>query len=70
MHTFSKTRRVYRRAVMGQRPQVAKPARIPSGAEPGHEQSGGLFVPGEGLGQPAQRGLQGRPTYSSSEGQT
>ena len=70
MHTFSKTRRVYRRAVMGQRPQVAKPARIPSGAEPGHEQSSGLFVPGEGLGHQAQRGLQGRPVYSPDEGLT
>ena len=47
-----------------------KPARIPMGAEPGHEQSGGLFVPGEGLGQQAQRGLQCRPTYSSDEGLT
>ena len=28
-------------------------------AEPGHEQSGGLFVPGEGLGPWARRGLQG-----------
>ena len=52
------------------RPQLTKPARIPLGAEPGHEQSSGLFVPGEGLGQQAQRGLQGRPTYSSGEGQT
>ena len=44
------------------------PARIPSGAEPGHEESGGLFMPGEELGLPAQRGLQGRPTYPSDEG--
>ncbi len=48
--------------------QLTKPARIPSGAEPGHEQSGGLFVPGEGLGQQAQRGLQGRPVYPPDEG--
>ena len=41
---------------------------FPSGAEPGHEQPGGLFVPGEGQGLPALRGLQGRPTYSSDEG--
>ena len=47
-----------------------KPARIPLGAEPGHEQSGGLFVPGEGLGYQAQRGLQGRPEYSPDEGLT
>ena len=40
----------------------------PSGAEPGHEQPGGLFVPGEGQGLPALRGLQGRSTYSSHEG--
>ena len=52
------------------RPQFAKPAGIPMGAEPGHEQSGGLFVPGEGLGQQAQRGLQGRPVYSPDEGLT
>ncbi len=45
-----------------------KPVRIPSGAEPGHKQSGGLFVPGEGLGLLAQRGLQGWPTYPSDEG--
>lgn len=41
---------------------------IPSGAEPGHQQSGGLLVPGEGLGVPARRGLQGWPTYPSDEG--
>ncbi|RZT93689.1 hypothetical protein EV670_3241 [Rivibacter subsaxonicus] len=41
---------------------------LPSGAEPGHGQSCGLFMPGEGLGLPAQRGLQDRPTYSSDEG--
>jgi len=52
------------------RPQFAKPARIPLGAEPGHEQSNGLFVPGEGLGHRAQRGLQGRPGYSPDEGLT
>jgi hypothetical protein len=40
---------------------------VPSGAEPGHEQSGGLFVPGEGSSRKARRGLQGRPMYSSDE---
>ena len=38
-----------------------------SGAEPGHGQSGGLAVPGEGLGRQVQRGLPGRPTYASSQ---
>lgn len=41
---------------------------IPSGAESGHEQSGGLFTPGEGLCFQAQRGVQGRPAYSPDEG--
>ena len=43
-----------------ERRAAPKRARIPSGAEPGHEQSGGLFVPGEGLGLLAQRGQIGR----------
>ena len=51
-----------------ERRAAPKPARIPPGAEPGHKQSGGLFVPGEGLGLLAQRGLHGRATYSSDEG--
>ena len=48
----------------------AAPSRLDAlaGAEPGHEQSGGLFAPGDGLGRKAQRGLQGRPKYSSAEG--
>jgi hypothetical protein len=50
-------------------PLPSQPA-MPSGAEPGHAQSGGLGAPGEGLGRPAQRGPQGRPTYPSDEGQT
>ena len=41
---------------------------FPSGAEPGHEQPGGLFAPGEWQGLSALRGLQGRPTYASDEG--
>jgi hypothetical protein len=49
------------------RPRPSRPA-IPSGAEPGHELSGGLLVPGEARGQLAPRGLQGRPTDSSDEG--
>jgi hypothetical protein len=47
----------------------SRPA-LRSGAEPGHEQSGGLFVPGEEQGLPVLRGLQGRSTYSSTEGLT
>ena len=47
-----------------------KPARVPSGAEPGREQSSGLFMPGEGLGRMDQRGLQDRPMYPSDEGHT
>ncbi len=43
---------------------------VPAGAEPGLKQSGGLLQPGEGLGHLAQRGLQGRPTYSPGEGLT
>ena len=45
-------------------------ALAPLGAEPGHQASCGRFVPGEGLGRWAQRGLQGRLTYPSGEGQT
>jgi hypothetical protein len=51
-----------------ERRAAPKPARAPLGAEPGREQSGGLFSPGEGLGDNAQRGLQGGPTYSSDRG--
>ena len=51
-----------------ERRAAPKPARVPSGAEPGHGQSSGLAVPGEGLDCKAQRGLQGRPTYPSDEG--
>jgi hypothetical protein len=47
-----------------------KQAAVPSGAEPGHEQSGGLFVPGEEPGGNARRGLQSRPRYSADERQT
>jgi len=42
----------------------------PRGAEPGHEQFCGLFVPGEGSDLVARRGLQDRPMYSSHEGQS
>ncbi len=51
-----------------ERRAVPEPARIPVGAEPGREQSSGLFTPGEGLGHQAQRGLQDRPRYSADEG--
>ena len=54
----------------GRAPGRPKPARIPSGAEPGREQSGGLFSPGEELGLLTQCGLQGRRTYSFAEGLT
>ena len=41
---------------------------LPSGAEPGHEQSGGLLVPGEESSREARRGLQDRPVYPPDEG--
>lgn len=41
---------------------------IPSGAEAGHGQAGGLALPAEGARQEPRRGLQGRSMYSSSEG--
>jgi hypothetical protein len=60
MTLLSIARRAERRAA------PSRPA-IPSGAEPGHKESGGLFVPGEEPGLLARRGLQGRSTYSSDE---
>ncbi len=51
-----------------ERRAAPKLARVPSGAEPGHEQSRGLFAAGEGLGRKTQRGLQDRTTYPSGEG--
>ncbi|HEX5686511.1 MAG TPA: hypothetical protein VFY73_20980 [Ideonella sp.] len=54
-----------------ERRAAPKPTLIPLGAELGHEQSVGLFVPGEGLGlglDLAQRGVQGRPMHPSDEG--
>ncbi len=60
-HESDDTGRAERRA-------APKPARVPSGAEPGQEQSSGLFMPGEEPGRKTRRGLQGRPTYSSDEG--
>ena len=56
------------RADAGRAPGRPKPARIPLGAEPGRGQSSGLAALGEGLGQPARRGLQGRPAVPPSEG--
>ena len=50
-------------------PLPSRPA-IPVGAEPGHGLSRGQPMPGEGLGQQAQRGLQGRAAYSTDEGPT
>ena len=55
-------------AKRAERRAAPKPARIPSGAEPGHKASGGRLVLGEGLGRLAQRGLQGRRTYPFDEG--
>ena len=43
-------------------------ARIPSGAEHGQKQSGGLFFALRGVGPLARRGLQGRTMYPSDEG--
>ena len=60
-NSVSSTRRAERRV-------APKPARIPWGAEPGRGQSSGRSTPDEGLGHPAQRGLQGRPRYSADEG--
>jgi hypothetical protein len=51
-------------------PARPEQAAVPPGAEPGHEQSSGLFGPGEGPGGNARRGLQGRPRYAADEGQT
>jgi hypothetical protein len=53
------------RSVSGLSP---KQAAIPSGAEPGHRQSSGLFMPGEESGGNARRGLQGRLRYAAGEG--
>ena len=53
---------------LGRHEQSASRPAIPPGAEPGRGQSSGLASPGEGLGQQAQRGLQGRPTDPSDEG--
>ncbi len=50
------------------RAAVPEPARIPLGAEPAHEQSGGLLVADEGPGRLARRGQQGRPAYPPEEG--
>ena len=50
-------------------PLPSRPA-IPLGAEARHGQSSGLPMPGKGLVHTDQRGLQGRPTYPSDEGQT
>jgi hypothetical protein len=61
LHLLSKVVRAERRAV------PSRPA-VPSGAESGHKQTRGLFVPDEGPGPLARRGLQGRPTYPSDEG--
>ncbi len=78
MNTRSTSRRAERRAeyvepAVRQFRAVHRTVRnclTPLGAEPGHEQSSGLFMPGEGLGPLAQRGLQGRPGYSPDEGHT
>jgi hypothetical protein len=66
---FTNRARAERRAAPKPAQAGLEPRRsLPSGAEPRHEQSGGLVVPGEGLSLKAQRGLQGRPMVSSDEG--
>lgn len=45
-----------------------EPARVPSGAEAGHEAPSGRLVPAEGLRPMPQRGLQDRPPYPVAEG--
>ena len=51
------------------RPLPSRPA-IPSGAEPAQAGSSGSGLADEGLCREALRGLQGRPAYSSDEGQS
>ncbi len=48
---------------------VAPSAHPLKGAEPGHEGSSGPFVPGEGPGHCARRGLQG-PQWTGGAGST
>jgi|GEM_PF-4123131 len=62
--------RAERRAAIGHKEAASRPCRpaVPSVAEPGREQSSGLFAPGDELGRKAERGLQDRPTYPSDEG--
>ncbi len=59
-------------AIAARAERQAAPSRpaVPSGAEPGHGQSRGLAMPGEGQGCVALRGLQGRPAYPPGEGRT
>ena len=59
-----------RGAQRAERRAAPKPARIPSGAESGRGQSGGLSSSGEGPGREDRRGLQGRSTYPSNEGRS
>jgi len=57
-----------RRVQRAERRAAPKPARVPSGAKPGHEQSGGLFMPGEELGHWPSAACKVRPMYPSAEG--
>ncbi len=50
-------------------PRPSRPA-IPLGAEPAQAGSSGSGLAGEGLCRQALRGLQGRPTVTSDEGQS
>lgn len=59
-----------KQAISTRAPRAERRPAIPPGAEPGREQSGGLFSPGEGTGRKARRGLQGRPTYPSGKGRS
>ena len=56
------------RRTRAERRAASKPARIRSGAEAGHGESGGLAVPAEEQQHQLLRGLQGRSMYSSDEG--
>jgi len=51
-----------------ERRAAPKLARIPLGAEAGLVKPGGLHSPAEGLRHLPLRGLQGRSTYSATEG--
>ena len=55
-------------APRAERRAAPKPARIPSGAEPGRQQSLRTVGAWRGAEPLARRGLQGRPAYSTVKG--